>query len=265
MSEQRRGVYQRRRRQADPSPRMLKLALSAGVFAFLLFTLVPDLDIAVARLFYGDGHFAGRQLGLVTISRTAFNVLFVLTCIVAAAGLIVAGRTARTWLGLDASKWLFLSVRLLAGPLVVANIGLKDHWGRARPRDVIEFGGHRTFTPPFQLSNQCQHNCSFVPGEASSIYTVFFAAAFLFRSRARSLASLGVIAGSLAGLSEWQRAHIFLSDVVFEAIAMALTTVAVQLIFDTIKSVTRAELAESTAIQRKLGNDRMHPFEMNLS
>jgi lipid A 4'-phosphatase len=242
---------------------MLTLAFCAGVFAFLLFMLVPELDMSAARLFYNDGRFAGRQMAVVGFTRASFNVLFYLTCAVAAAGVVVTVRTARDWLGLGASKWMFLAVCLIAGPLVVANIGLKDHWGRARPRDVIEFGGTKAFTPPFPPANQCQYNCSFVSGEASSIYIVFFAAAFLFRTRARSLALLGIIAGSLAGLARMAEGAHFLSDVVFAGIAMALTAAGVQILFDIIKAATRAELAASMEMQRGRGNDRLRPVELN--
>jgi membrane-associated phospholipid phosphatase len=47
---------------------------------------------------------------------------------------------------------------------------LKDHWGRARPRQILDLGGDAAFTPVWWLSDQCQRNCSFVSGEGASAF-----------------------------------------------------------------------------------------------
>jgi lipid A 4'-phosphatase len=225
---------------------LLKIVLIVGISAFLLFRVFPDLDLQIARWFYsGDSQFIGNHMRVVAFSRQFFNILFYLVCGIGAVGLVITARTAGAWLGLGLSKWTFLAVCLLVGPLVVTNIGLKDHWGRARPRDVIEFGGAKAFTPPFPASDQCDYNCSFVSGEASSIFIVFFAAAFLFRSQARNIIASGVVLGSLAGLTRMAQGGHFLSDVAFAGIFMALTAGAVQLLFDTIRSTSRAELTKA--------------------
>jgi lipid A 4'-phosphatase len=225
---------------------LLKIVLFVGISAFLLFRVFPDLDMQITRFFYsGNGQFIGNHMRLVAFSRQFFSVLFYLICGIGAVGLVITARTAGAWLGLGLSKWVFLAVCLLVGPLVVTNIGLKDHWGRARPRDVIEFGGTKAFTPPFPAADQCDYNCSFVSGEASSIFIVFFAAAFLFRSNARNIITLGIVLGSLAGLTRMAQGGHFLSDVAFAGIFMALTAGVVQLLFDIIRSASRAELAEA--------------------
>jgi lipid A 4'-phosphatase len=225
---------------------LLKNVLCIGISAFLFFRVFPDLDMKITRFFYsGDGQFIGNHMRVFAISRQFFNIVFYLICGIAVIGLVVTGRTARAWLGLGFSKWVFLVLCLLIGPLVVTNIGLKDHWGRARPRDVIEFGGTKAFTPPFPAAEQCDYNCSFVSGEASSIFIVFFAGGFLFRSNARKIITVGIVLGSLAGLTRIAQGGHFLSDVVFAGIFMALTAGAVQLLFDIIRSASRAELAEA--------------------
>jgi lipid A 4'-phosphatase len=228
---------------------MLKGALCAGLAAFLIFLFVPGLDTTVTSFFYnGEGRFVGGNSPLFHFGRACFNIFFYLTCAAAFVGLVAAGRSSEPWLGLRFNKWLFLTLCLIVGPLVVTNIGLKDHWGRARPRDVIEFGGSKAFTPPFPPSTQCAYNCSFVSGEASSIYIVFFAAAFLFKRNSRNMIRLGIILGSLAGLIRIAQGGHFLSDVVFAGIFMALTAACLQLLFDTIKSAEPVEIAERTAV-----------------
>ncbi len=108
-------------------------------------------------------------------------------------------------------------------PYIVANLMLKDHWGRARPRQVTEFGGSKTFTPPLIPAKQCPRNCSFVSGEAASIFLPFYAVAFV----ALQWDAVLVVAGTLLGLASGavrvsQGAH-FLSDVIFAGVFMALT------------------------------------------
>jgi lipid A 4'-phosphatase len=226
---------------------LLRTALVIGILAFLFFRVFPDLDLKLTRFFYsGDGQFIGNHMRLFAVSRQLFNILFYAICGMTAVGLVVAGWTARAWLGLGLSKWVFLALCLLIGPLVVTNIGLKYHWGRARPRDVIEFGGTKAFTPPFPAAEQCDYNCSFVSGEASSIYIVFFAGGFLFRSNARNIITVGIVLGSIAGITRIAQGAHFLSDVVFAGVFMALTAGAVQLLFDIIRAASRAELAEAS-------------------
>jgi lipid A 4'-phosphatase len=227
---------------------MIKGTLYIGAAAVLLFLLVPGLDITVAHHFYEGGrHFIGSSSPVIRFSRGAFNLFFYLTCALTVAGLIISARAAGSWLGFKFNKWLFLALCLIVGPLVVTNIGLKDHWGRARPRNVIEFGGSRTFTSPFRPSNQCVRNCSFVSGEASSVYIVFFAGAFLLRRNSRKMVALGIVFGSLAGLVRMAQGGHFLSDIAFAGVFMALTAATLQLLFDTIQSAGRAEPQETTA------------------
>ena len=227
---------------------MIKGALSVGAAALVLFLVLPRLDTTITHIFYdGEHQFIGNRLPVFLASRDFFNAILYLTCTATVIGLFVAWRPAGRCLGLVFNKWLFLALCLIVGPLVVTNIGLKDHWGRARPRDVIEFGGEKAFTPVFPPSNQCGYNCSFVSGEASSIYVIFFAAAFLLRRHARKMIALGVVLGSLAGLTRIAQGGHFLSDVVFAGVFMALTAACLQFLFDTIRATDSAEIAEPLA------------------
>ncbi|MBS0234619.1 MAG: phosphatase PAP2 family protein [Proteobacteria bacterium] len=214
---------------------MLRGALWTAAAALFLFALFPRIDLALEQYFYiGHGRFLGNEIALFRLIRRTFSIFFYLTCTTAIVGLIISMRTGRPWLDLDVRKWLFIGLCLLAGPLVVANIGLKDHWGRARPRDIIEFAGKKEFTPPFPPASQCDYNCSFVSGEASSIFMVLFAAALLFKSRSRSLAALGIVLGGLAGLTRMAQGGHFLSDVIFAGVLMAATAAIIQMLFETV-------------------------------
>jgi lipid A 4'-phosphatase len=227
---------------------MLKGALATGAAALAVFALLPGLDLAFARLFYlGHGHFLGNEITLFPLIRRAFNIFFYVTCGITIVGLIMSARTNRPWLELNVSKWLFICLCLITGPLVVANIGLKDHWGRARPRDVVEFAGTKEFTPPFPPSGQCDYNCSFVSGEASSIFMVLFVAALLFRSRSRNFVALGIVLGGLAGLTRMAQGGHFLSDVIFAGVLMAVTAASIQLLFDTLEAERLRTIEQGSA------------------
>jgi len=167
----------------------------------------------------------------VGLARKAFMVLFLF---VAFATLIVSVRVAlarRKWLGLDQARCAFMIAVLFVGPGVVANLILKDNVGRARPRDVIEFGGTKAFTPPLVLSQECPRNCSFVSGEASSMFAAFFALALLLPQYRLGFLLTGIAAGALAGAVRIVQGAHFLSDVLFAGLFMALTVSLLHIVF----------------------------------
>ncbi|MFT3730442.1 MAG: phosphatase PAP2 family protein [Hyphomicrobium sp.] len=216
---------------------MLRAAIAVGVVAVAVFAWAPDLDLACARLFYlGNRHFMGNEGVLFPLIRWTFIVFFYLTCTVTLLGLAMSVRKAGPWLDLTKGKWLFMALCLITGPLVVANIGFKDHWGRARPKDVIEFSGHKLFTAPFPPAGQCDYNCSFVSGEASSVFIVLFAAALLFKAYSRNFVALGIILGGLAGLTRMTQGGHFLSDVIFAGVLMAVTAACMQIVFEILEA-----------------------------
>ena len=64
-------------------------------------------------------------------------------------------------------KPLFVFLSFLVGPVLVVE-PLKLLIGRARPRELLEFGGNADFTPVWQFAATCTRNCSFPSGEASA-------------------------------------------------------------------------------------------------
>lgn len=193
--------------------------LAAGA---AVFSLLPAIDLDISRQFVTPGHeFAGNtpQIELV---RNIFKLVFVLSCAAALGSLIYSLRYRRSCFGLSAVQSLFLVTCFVLGPGVITNQVFKDHWGRARPREVVQFGGEKAFTPALVPSRQCKRNCSFVSGEASSVFMVFFAAGIVFARFSVPLMLCGVVFGALAGLIRMAQGGHFLSDVIFAGVAMAL-------------------------------------------
>lgn len=118
---------------------------------------------------------------------------------------------------------IYLMLVCLLGPGLVVNVLFKEHFGRARPNQVVEFGGAAKFTPAFMVSNACNHNCSFVSGHAS-IGFLFCAFAFLYRDIRRIYFNLlGISLGVLFGLGRIMQGAHFLSDVIFSGVFVYIT------------------------------------------
>ena len=90
-----------------------------------------------------------------------------------------------------------------------------------RPIHLVEFGGPHAFTPVFR-SGQCHRNCSFVSGEASSVYALGFAIAMMARRRRAILMALAIFAGTVIGFIRIGQGGHFLSDIIFAGVLMAI-------------------------------------------
>lgn len=117
------------------------------------------------------------------------------------------------------SLLLFLTMAIGAGLMV--HLLLKDQWGRPRPRQVIEFGGHQEYRPFYSPNflNQPEPSKSFPCGHCSTGF-YFFALALVFQrgGRLRYYRNTLIFAlcyGSLIGLARMAQGGHFFSDVVF--------------------------------------------------
>jgi lipid A 4'-phosphatase len=189
---------------------------AASALAVVLFLLFPGIDLWASGLFYrrGVGFFLG---GWGPVRAIYEAVPYLVYLIVAGVALLFAlalwrGTPGRT----DVRVAIYLLLSLGLGPGLLVNTALKDHWGRARPIQVSEFGGVQAFTPAPLPTDECQRNCSFPAGHpAMGFYLVSFA--FLVQEpRRRRLAEGAAIAtGTLIGVARMAQGGHFLSDVVY--------------------------------------------------
>lgn len=194
---------------------LLLLALSALGFA-ALFALLPRLDLAVSGWFYdAQRGFAANDSALVrgiyeAVLWGSRGLLFAL------AGAFVAACAARGALAARRRVQLgFLALAFFLGPGLIVDVALKDHWGRARPSQVQEFGGTQRYTAPLVISDQCANNCSFVSGHASAGFALL-AFGLLTQGKARRRWVLaGIAVGLVAGVVRIMQGGHFLSDVIF--------------------------------------------------
>ena len=183
------------------------------------------MDLIDARSIFSPATgFIGWQFGWVAVVRAAFIVFYFGSIALVIVGWLASRKGHRNILG--AKESMFMLLCLSVGPGLLANVGFKDQWGRARPKQITEFGGSRHFTPALLPTDQCKRNCSFVSGEASSVFAPFYAAAAIAPQWAAPLIVVGTAAGLAAGSVRIVQGAHFLSDVVFAGLFMGVTVLA---------------------------------------
>lgn len=208
--------------------RFMITTLVAGCVLSLIMLSHPHIDLELAAVMQKfcsprDEDAAWCAGWLIELPRRMFMVLFIAGCIAAAllAGMAIHGRKHMPVL--DIARCCFLVAVLAMGPGLVANAIFKENWGRARPRTVVELGGDRQFTPPLIPVAECRSNCSFIAGEASSMFALFLGPALLFPAIRISLLTCALAFGMSAGIIRMLQGGHFLSDVLFAGVFMALT------------------------------------------
>ncbi|HHO49224.1 MAG TPA: phosphatase PAP2 family protein [Desulfobacteraceae bacterium] len=151
------------------------LLLLSTVIVWLL-----DGEMRLARAVYGEGDFWPG------IGRSPWNFLydsawvpaFLLTGV---AGGILIGGLFITSLRAQKRQALFLLLLLAIGPGLLVNVALKDHLGRARPREIHEFGGQYAFTQIWQHGDTGK-NSSF-PSDHAAVAFYLITPWFVLRGR----------------------------------------------------------------------------------
>jgi lipid A 4'-phosphatase len=178
-------------------------------------TVWPEWDLGAAQWFAPPGGHVevkawGWVLGINLYVPAVFRwMIFV------AIGLWVVATLRVNW-----KPWrLPLAFFILSGALgpgLVVNAGFKEHWQRARPYEVVNFGGSELFTRAGVISDQCDNNCSFVSGHVSCGF--FFASLMLVHARRRRLwAMVGCAAGTLIAFARMADMAHWLSDTLWAA------------------------------------------------
>jgi membrane-associated phospholipid phosphatase len=197
-------------------------ALVALTLATLVvFALWPQVDVTVARAFYGATGFIGRA-PLERAMRAFFNI----TPFVVLAGFAAAYAIRRFGLAIPYAptgrQLAFLIATMAIGPGLVVNLGLKDHSHRPRPIQTTDFGGSFEFRPWWRFDGQCPRNCSFISGEGAEAFWMV-APASLAPPPARPLLIAGALMfGVLTSLLRMAFGGHFLSDVILAALVMLI-------------------------------------------
>lgn len=213
--------------------RVLCLWLIAATLG--VFTVFPWIDPAISALFWSGSRFPVNNNAVIEFWRDVLWNLTLIVFAVTVAATLRAAIRAKPVAGLAVQDWAYFAAVFAMGPGLVVNLLLKEFWGRARPYQTTIFGGQKQFTPPWDMTDQCLRNCSFVSGEVSgttAMAVVMVVAAWHLRDRlSRWAFGLIVIAAPvlviLSALQRISAGRHFLSDAILAVLFTLL--VAVQL------------------------------------
>jgi lipid A 4'-phosphatase len=199
--------------------RRTRTILACFLVSSALLVAFSGIDLHISGMFFDHGFYMARQ-GWTSVLHHSVRGFIVLST-VAVVGIYVFNRLSkRNLFAVNGRKVAYVMLVLILGAGLIVNAGLKDNFGRARPRDIAEFGGSEQFTPAFVMSDACDRNCSFSSGDSAG---AFFALAFvLMASRKRTISTAGVGFGVLVSASRIASGAHFFSDAVVSFFVMLI-------------------------------------------
>lgn len=205
-------------------PWLLPLIVMALITPF-----TPALDLRISHYFYDTTHsFPGNSFYtfLYNYGIVPGQIVFGLSAV-----LLFLASFFKRW-----SRWyaasLIMVLTLAIGSGLITHMILKDHWGRPRPKQVIEFGGTQQFRPYYKpnIFDQPETSKGFPCGHCTMGFYFFALALIARRNNNRTLFWGALIFALLLGtLLSWARiaqgGH-FLTDTLASALIMWITAYA---------------------------------------
>jgi membrane-associated PAP2 superfamily phosphatase len=183
-------------------------------------------DLALSAWFHRpDGWPVGDRFPWHQLYRWGYYPAYILG--VAALGVLLAS-LFRPSLSRFRRQCAFMVLLLLLGPGLLVNPVLKDHWGRPRPRQIVQFGGSLQFHHPWERG-EANTGKSFPSGHAASAF--YLAMPFFVLRRRKPHLAMPVYAGAmvygvLMGVARIAQGGHFASDILWAWGVVHLTAVA---------------------------------------
>ena len=144
---------------------------------------------------------------------------------------------------------LYLFLVLAIGNGLIVNGLLKEHWGRPRPAQIIEYNGTQIFEPSLYF-NSDSYGKSFPCGHATMGF-YFFSIALLFKGRVRrSLFAFALLFGLAIGIARSSMGGHFLTDTVWSAILIWIVSKGIYLSLKLDKKPQYIELPAKTKSEK---------------
>jgi lipid A 4'-phosphatase len=192
-----------------------------------------NLDLVVAKYFYGQSnevyaHFAHNAFYKFVYTYGVYPAQIV--AILAAIALILSYCSDR-WKAWRLPALVLLLTMIVGAGLIVHSL-LKDHWGRPRPKQTIEFGGNLPFRPYYNpnIFHQSEPAKSFPCGHCTMGF-YFFAVALVGKRLNSKLLFYGgmgiaIVLGIALSITRMAQGGHYLSDTLMTALIMWLTAYA---------------------------------------
>lgn len=207
------------------------IVFSLLVILSAVFFIWPSIDLQTSHLFFTTYGFAAGPMDtmdfflrgpIFKLAQKLVDIVFAASLIVSAILVVYAHLKRRPKLLMNS---LFIFLCFVLGPGILVNAVLKNHWGRPRPYYTEGFVWHQPYVRVWEISHECDHNCSFVAGDSSTAFTLVAFAFLPWRRRGwkilcASLASLYFLFNGILRIIHG--AH-YLSDVVIGALLIYLT------------------------------------------
>lgn len=202
-----------------PNHRLLGVPILLWIlfFAFAdLMLALPSIDLNLSRLFFdSEQGFAINGLWWERVLYRSLDPVLILVVIALLGAWWWRRRSEkstdiRPQAGPSGRQVGLLLLLLALVPGLLVNQGLKEHLGRARPVDLAQFGGDKSFTPAFIPSDQ--DGGSFSSGHAAAAFFLAVVAAELATVRSGWFA-LALAYALAIGLLRIASGGHFLSDV----------------------------------------------------
>ena len=195
------------------------------IFILLLAPFSAYLDMAIEHYFYTNGHFQTDSF-LYFLQTFCIIPGWILAC--ATLLILILSFIHPYWY-----RWRpYVLVTLLTfviGCGLIIDKSLKEHWGRPRPKQIVEFGGKQQFRSFYQPNffHQPEPSKSFPSGHCSMGFLFFSVALVALRLGKRWLFWLALITtlvlGTLLGYARMALGGHFFSDVIWSAMIMWCT------------------------------------------
>ena len=190
--------------------------------ACVFLTVGPSLDIYISGLFLrGTPQFLLQRFDFFSVLFRDILLPLILIYILVLPILCRYLKIEKIYFGYKFSFKEFVGIWLsqILAVGVIVNFILKGLWGRARPEDVIQYGGSQIFTPWFHFSDACMNNCSFVSGDAAVGFSFI---ALYFVTKNKMFFYLSITAGCSMGLIRILAGAHFLSDIIFSGLVLLI-------------------------------------------
>ena len=193
-----------------------------GLFLFsaVVFILFPQIDIFVSSQFYHAGFTAkGNFFEQLFYHSIRYVILFfaIGSLLLFLYNLILK----KNILNLDKRVALYLFLVLSLAPGLIVNVILKDNWQRARPQEIVQFGGEKKFTPAYIISDQ--NGYSFSSGHVAAAFSLL-GIALLAKKRRNFWIALALSYGVLMSWARIAAGGHFFSDAVVSFFIVYTTT-----------------------------------------